>query len=79
MYCVLPPTVVAEGAYSKLDEAMLARGSKAGPWGPDRAASDAVRDPECSLCAGLWRRSCCSCAVYSGPRYCDRRTVLRFS
>lgn len=45
--------------------------------GPERAASDALREPEPSL---LWRcRSLCNCAAKSGPRYCDSNTVRRFS
>ena len=46
----------------------------------ERAASDAERDPESSLLTTLWSRNrCCSCSVSSGPRYCDRSTVRRFS
>lgn len=48
--------------------------------GPERAARDADREPEPSLPARLdCRRWPCNCAAYSGPKYCDSRTVFRFS
>lgn len=47
---------------------------------PERAASDAEREPEPSLWScPCWRNALCSCASYSGPKYCDNNTVLRFS
>jgi hypothetical protein len=75
-YCDVPTKLGVELAYCDSGGGS----SMVGACGPDRAARDAERDPEASLPAKLdCRKWPCNCAAYSGPRYCDRRTVLRFS
>jgi hypothetical protein len=78
-YCEVPTKLGVELAYCDSGRGNSIEGGW-GADGPESAARDADREPDASLLARLpWRRWPCSCAAYSGPRYCDKRTVLRFS
>jgi hypothetical protein len=77
-YCDVPTRLGALLLYCDCDCDSAPGNWMVGAWGPERAAREAFREPEPALAMLDWRRWL-SCCVYSGPRYCDRRTVLRFS
>lgn len=76
-YCDVPTKLGVVLAYCDSGVGSWIAGA-CGP-GPESAAREAEREPESPLAMLELRRWPRSCAAYSGPRYCDNRTVLRFS